>query len=275
MASGSSAVTETETTHVRVFGRHAPRFAWPQSITAAAVPQPTASVDETFLFPTETLPNTAQSENTAVAISRNAALHRGMFGPMNVNVASQHIYCRHRLYVGKLLQMPPPEELGKKWDEDILPRLANDLDAITEKLPKKLSRNETIIDPDLCMAGYAARGSDNVDMWPTVWLRCGGKKCRKEVRSAVRVLKYVQDFAARRIEIRCRAPYPAAFIPVECNERSGSMVVSDSMVQFHSQAIEKLHGMWNKILGHSAQRFWHSQSKSLCHRRYNRGQRTY
>ncbi|KAL1633086.1 hypothetical protein SLS56_003157 [Neofusicoccum ribis] len=151
---------------------------------------------------------------------------------VGVALTSQDIYCRHeaeRLYAGKLKQMPPPEDLEKEWREHVRPRLAVDVLTVIEKLPKSLTRNETVVELELCMAGYAKENDLKVDLRPTVWLRCGSKKCRKAVRSAVQPLAYLNDFVNKRIEIRCRGPYPAAFVPIEPTQ-PGIRVVDDNCV---------------------------------------------
>lgn len=97
-----------------------------------------------------------------------------------------------------------------KWTGEIRPRLIKDLLPVLQILPRSMSSEETIIEPELCMAGYVTGRATAVQLKPTVWIRCGGKKCRKVIRKAVDDLYYLRSFSQGLVEVRIRAPRPAA-----------------------------------------------------------------
>lgn len=98
-----------------------------------------------------------------------------------------------KLYIGLLLELPPPIDVQAKWDTEIKTDLENDLCQVTRKLPQYITDKEVMIEPVLCMAGGECSKSDStllvetgsmkdpVKLIPTVWIYCGSKKCKKKV----------------------------------------------------------------------------------------------
>ena len=129
---------------------------------------------------------------------------------VDIPIDSRDIYGIEKgIYVGKLKEMPPPRYLENEWLTSIRIRLVKDLLPVTKALPRSLSPRESVIEPELCMVGEADPKSQNVIMRPTVWIRCGSRKCRKAVQEAVNDLHYLQTFSRGRIQVRLRAPRPA------------------------------------------------------------------
>lgn len=122
---------------------------------------------------------------------------------VTVDIASPTIYCRDKkLYVSKMRDLPCPPHIEAKWTGEIRPRLIKDLLPVLQILPRSMSSEETIIEPELCMAGYVTGRATAVQLKPTVWIRCGGKKCRKVIRKAVDDLDYLRSFSQGPVEVR-------------------------------------------------------------------------
>lgn len=131
---------------------------------------------------------------------------------LTVPISSSDIYRFDRgLYVGKMREMPPPLAALSEWEDRIKPRLVKDLYSVLNALPRSLKSEETIVEPDLCMSGEASSRSTSVHMIPTIWIRCGSKKCKRAVSRAVSDLGYMRNLNTFQTQIRVRAPKPAAF----------------------------------------------------------------
>lgn len=145
---------------------------------------------------------------------------------VDIPIDSRDIYDIEKgIYVGKLKEMPPPGYLENEWLGSIRIRLVKDLLPVTKALPRSLSPRESVIEPELCMVGEADPKSQNIIMRPTVWIRCGSRKCRKAVQEAVNGLHYLQTFSRGRVQVRLRAPRPAGDsarpAPDQCRENLG------------------------------------------------------
>ncbi|KAF1993486.1 MFS general substrate transporter [Amniculicola lignicola CBS 123094] len=110
------------------------------------------------------------------------------------------------VYVGKLKDVRPPSSVENEWLEDIRIRLLGDLRPVLQILPSSMSRGQTIVEPELCMAGQAHPGASEIDLHPTILIRCGSKRCRKAVARAVDDLGYLHSFVQGRIHVRHKAP---------------------------------------------------------------------
>jgi hypothetical protein len=110
-------------------------------------------------------------------------------------------------------EMPPPTHLESEWLSSVRIRLIKDLRPVIQALPRTLPPRETMIEPELCMSGEAEPKSEVVSMRPTVWIRCGSKKCRKAVQKAVNDLHYLHTFSRGPVRVCLRAPRPAGDSP--------------------------------------------------------------
>lgn len=93
-------------------------------------------------------------------------------------------------------------------------------------LPKSMQDKEVITEPILCMAGKkripisvplkagVTCPKDSVALYPTVWIHCGSKKCKKKVVEAIRPLSYLDRFIVTfdmdTPHASLYAPWPAA-----------------------------------------------------------------
>lgn len=113
------------------------------------------------------------------------------------------------VYVAKLRDREPPVEVQQQW-RALRDRLIVDLLPIIKGLPVSLSRDETVIEPELCMSGKSEREADLVELAPSIWIRCGSKKCREQIRAAVADLDYLSSYA---VYVRLDAPkYAFAYL---------------------------------------------------------------
>lgn len=108
------------------------------------------------------------------------------------SVNSTKLYSPEKgVYVGKLKDLPPPERLREEWRMMIKPELVKNLRMVIASLPEALSVPETRIEPEFYMSGISIRGRHMVSLNPTIWLRCGSERCRKDVQRAVADLSHV------------------------------------------------------------------------------------
>jgi len=112
--------------------------------------------------------------------------------------------------MGKARECPPPLAMNMEWSRIIRGRLIGDLISVLQSLPRSLSREKTIIEPELCMMGRLDGSSATVEMKPTVLIRCGSKRCQKAVANAVEDLEYLQSFSKSQVVIQRRAPQLAS-----------------------------------------------------------------
>jgi len=110
--------------------------------------------------------------------------------------------------VGKLYELSPPERLLSEWRQIVRPQLVTNLMAVSASLPRTLSKAEARIEPEFCMSGSHVSGRPNVELRPTIWIRCGSKTCRKAVQEAVEKLSHAHSFP---FLVTVPASRPAAF----------------------------------------------------------------
>lgn len=124
---------------------------------------------------------------------------------ITVPVSSPSMYLLEKdTYIGKLKDLAPPVEAEGIWLSTIRTRLIMDLKPILASLPKSLSIDETVIEPELCMSGHTDQGaSDFVHLTPSIWIRCGSKRCKEDIRTAVADLSYVRSIP---VHFRLDAP---------------------------------------------------------------------
>lgn len=161
---------------------------------------------------------------------------------ISISIKSRYVCFREKgIYVGNSKDMPVPKVLEQEWVTIVRPRLVNDLRQVLRELPRSLSMRESIVEPEFCMAGEVNNGADTVELKPTIWIRCGSKKCRKSIRKATADLKYLETFAHGQIQVHLRAPRPAAFhwgpfrrstrpAPVSSAEKDTNTTVDDRLI---------------------------------------------
>jgi hypothetical protein len=113
------------------------------------------------------------------------------------------------VYVGFMREHPIPPSLETEWVKVIRVRLVKDLIPVVQGLPRTLCRKDKVIEPELCMAGELKKGSQDVHLKPTVWIRCGSKKCREKVKAAVDDLSYLRSFSRGTVQVGLHAPRAA------------------------------------------------------------------
>jgi hypothetical protein len=134
-------------------------------------------------------------------------------------------------YIGLLRHLPPPEDVSQKW-ESILPILVEQLRVTTAKLDRKISTAKSTTEPVLCMAGKECNSAhaskflptgvdcppDPVLLKPTVWIYCGGSKCKARIKEEIRpneppLCNFLQSFHSPvGFHISKQAPRPASGI---------------------------------------------------------------
>lgn len=134
-------------------------------------------------------------------------------------------------YIGLLKSLPPPEDISQKW-ERILPILVEQLRVTTAKLDRKIPTAKSTTEPVLCMAGKECNSAhaskflptgidcppDPVLLKPTVWIYCGGSKCKARIKDGIRpneppLCKFLQSFHSPvGFHISKQAPRPASKI---------------------------------------------------------------
>ncbi|KAF2728232.1 hypothetical protein EJ04DRAFT_569684 [Polyplosphaeria fusca] len=133
------------------------------------------------------------------------------------------------IWIGKLREHPPPEALEAVWLEEIRIRVVNDLQPVIQLLPRSTSPLHAIIEPDFCMTGTSGEHSDSVKLRPTVWIRCGSKRCKKVVKAAIEDMDYLHRFGS--VQVHLRAPILASktghkhLIPMDLTVTRGQVQV--------------------------------------------------
>jgi hypothetical protein len=162
----------------------------PQRLGVIATPREQTASD--VLTATATDPNS----NTAVDLEPPAYA-------VAISADSPHLYrLEDGTYMGKLEDLSPPATLEITWSSKTRKRLITDLQPILTSLPRSLSRDERIIELELCMSGRADT-SNRAQLSPSIWIRCGSKRCRDEIRKAVADLSYLRVF---QVHVRLDAP---------------------------------------------------------------------
>jgi hypothetical protein len=174
------------------------------SITSQSSYADTSSTDCTSL---NTLSSTAPP--SSFASSRTSATTGLETESVFVHLNSRHIYIWNReqnVYMGKLLGCPPPVRMSTEWENVIRVRLLGDLYAVLQSLPHSLPRDRTVVEAELCMMGKCANPLEELEMIPTILIRCGGKRCKKAVENAVDDLDYLKNFSHGRVVVHRQAP---------------------------------------------------------------------
>ena len=125
---------------------------------------------------------------------------------------SPRIFCwseEEGLYVGNVKDTPVPSSIQVQWIS-IRPRLIRDLRLVVQSLPRSLSREKTIVEPEICMAGKIDVKTGKVELKPAVWIRCGSRRCQKAITQAVEDLGYLQAFSRGPVRVHRKAPRFAA-----------------------------------------------------------------
>ncbi|KAF2681468.1 hypothetical protein K458DRAFT_457051 [Lentithecium fluviatile CBS 122367] len=130
-------------------------------------------------------------------------------------------------YVGLLQQLPPPSLVQDEWDEHILPDLEKRLCKATKMLSMSLRDDQVTIECVLCMAGtksssklvpvnsVARNLKDYIAIKPTVWIYCGGRRCRNRVLDTLPRVKlelldrFLDKFSMDQPYVSLYAPWPA------------------------------------------------------------------
>lgn len=116
-----------------------------------------------------------------------------------------------RVYVGRLRDIELPSMLEEEWQINVRDRLINDLRPVVEKILPHVSRHGAIIEPILCMTGEEDPGSANVQLRPTIWIKCGSRRCKNAIRQEVQHLAYLQAFSKGRVQVHLGAPIYASY----------------------------------------------------------------
>lgn len=126
-------------------------------------------------------------------------------------VESPAIYCFGKgIYIGKLKELPPPKTMELDWVQNYRGKMVNDLRPVIEQLPSSLSRAKAMIELELCMVGQVDSNNRSVEMKPTVWIRCGSRRCRDAVQKAVADLHSLHTFSKGPVQVHLRSPITAA-----------------------------------------------------------------
>jgi hypothetical protein len=126
---------------------------------------------------------------------------------VTVATGSTSVYSpKEGTYIGHAQDIQPSATIKAIW-LGIRQRLIMDLRPVLQSLPPVLSRHETVIELDLCMAGEATGKSSRVTLRPTIWIRCGSKQCQKSVQQAINDLDYLPKI---KISVQISAPRPAS-----------------------------------------------------------------
>lgn len=116
---------------------------------------------------------------------------------------SPKIYKSGKFYKGFIEEILPPKHIQQQWETQIFERLVGHLVQTTERLSNTiptLRSEETATEAELCMAGKRSTAfwrtgkEESVGLSPTVWISCGGRKCREKVREEIVRLPYLNHF---------------------------------------------------------------------------------
>ncbi|KAH9866167.1 hypothetical protein J1614_008732 [Plenodomus biglobosus] len=116
---------------------------------------------------------------------------------------SPKIYKSGKFYRGYIEEILPPKHIQQQWETQIFERLVGHLVQTTERLSNTiptLRSEETATEAELCMAGKRSTAfwrtgrEESVGLSPTVWISCGGRKCREKVREEIGRLPYLNHF---------------------------------------------------------------------------------
>jgi hypothetical protein len=177
----------------------------PSNIASKVVSRP-----EQFLNIAQTLRNGAEGSGDTLNTIGPPLSHLGTQHDsiVSVLITSKALRSPEKgLYVGLPRELAPSEQLQRKWLTAVRMRLVNDLRPVLSSLPLSLDRGETMIELDLCMSGRVENKSNAVRLKPTIWIRCGSIRCRKDISDAMKDLTYLGEFT---VEIHLHAPHLAS-----------------------------------------------------------------
>jgi hypothetical protein len=176
-----------------------------------------------------------QSVKTATVLPGTEAPHH----TIGLDVTSPFLDCwdkiflfrrtKKKLFVGRPRALPCPMDLVVQWEEEIKPRLMNDLVSVSS-----WSTPDEVFEAELRMAGLV-RKEKTVQLHPTVCIRCTTKECQKEFEKATKDLDYLASFCFGRIEVRLGAPKLAATDP-QSPRTSSSSCSEDSSISDEEDA---------------------------------------
>ena len=162
----------------------------------------------------QTRPTASQAQDTKITVRHGEEGHLDIAKPQASNIDtdvrwvhgdSPSLFIPIRgTAVGKRSYHPPPKDVEKSWIEDIRPRLVRDLLAVLQTLPSSLRREETAIEPELCMSGTVVKARILVALRPTIWIRCGSRLCQTAVQRAVADLDYLRQY---QIHVTLHSPH--------------------------------------------------------------------
>ncbi|KAF2789692.1 MFS general substrate transporter [Melanomma pulvis-pyrius CBS 109.77] len=152
---------------------------------------------------------------------------------ITVPLASKTIYSPEKgIYVGHRKDILPPASMETEWLA-IRQRLVTDLQPVIQSLPLSLQQSETTIELELCMAGEVVNKSKQIQLRPTIWIRCGGKQCQKVVRQAMNDLTYFPTFT---IQVHTKAPVPASTSFSTHGASLAAMASGANPIQIHMES---------------------------------------
>ncbi len=113
---------------------------------------------------------------------------------LNVLSDSRMIYNpEDRIYVGRLYELPPPQDLNLHW-HPIRTKLMIDLRRAIRTTSITVKGQKQWFEPELYMSGRRLPGSEVVVLRPTIWISCGSTQCQKVLQNAVKDLSYTGHF---------------------------------------------------------------------------------
>jgi hypothetical protein len=167
-------------------------------------------------------------------ISQEQIKKSTVIGAVIKSKTSSEIYrVKRNSYVGKLRDLPPPQAIRERWEQEICFRLGTDLCQAVKALSLSRPDEDFITEPVLCMAGskcsalFSAdpRPPDPVLLTPTVWIHCGSRDCKKKVKHWIAKLSYLyaflDEFHMPAPIVSLDAPFPAAEGSESANDSEG------------------------------------------------------
>lgn len=160
---------------------------------------------------------------------------------------SPKLYKAGKFYKGFTEDVPPPKHIQQHWETQVFERLVLHLVLITERLSNTtptLRIEETATEAELCMAGRGTKTfwrtdkEDFIPLTPTVWIACGGRKCKQKVREEIVRLPYLNHFLSTHhmsaAHVSLGAPRPATTMSlIEPDQNTESV----KAVSFHIESL--------------------------------------
>ena len=141
---------------------------------------------------------------------------------LEVEAESQVLYrFNSTLYVARSRFVKMDAEVSSLWQKEVKPRLQTDLRPVMERIRAKSCSKplqESAVFLDLRMSGRLDKGaSRRVRLFPTIWILCGSKWCKKMICGVMKDLAWLSFFDLG-IEIHQGPPFPAATDEVEVSD---------------------------------------------------------